>query len=94
MKFVIRYALIPERYEAAMKLFLQTGAQPPSGVTLLSRYHGANGVGFIVAESPGVGGIVRWLADWMELCTFEVVPVVEDAEAGAIQSQRMQHSSQ
>ena len=88
MKFVIRYSILTGRYEATVKLFLETGAPPPAGVNLLGRYHAANGTGFIIAESPDLNGISVWLADWMELCSFEVAPVVEDAEMAAVQSQR------
>ena len=88
MKFVGRYSILPGRYEVTMARFLETGAPPPASVKLLGRFHAANGTGFIVAESPDLNGIYRWLADWMELCSFEVVPVVEDAEAAAILSQR------
>jgi Protein of unknown function (DUF3303) len=38
--------------------------------------------GFIVAESTDAKGIYTWLADWMEVCSFDVVPVVEDAGGG------------
>jgi predicted short-subunit dehydrogenase-like oxidoreductase (DUF2520 family) len=90
MKFVITWSVVPGAYTATIKRFLETGAQPPAGVKLLGRYHAVAGScsGFIVAESADAKGIYTWLADWMELCSFEVVPVVEDAEAAALQTQR------
>ena len=86
MKYVITWSVSGETYKNTMKKFLETGAQPPAGVKMLGRYHGLQGSarGFIVAESADAKGIYTWLADWMELCSFEVVPVVEDAEAAAL----------
>ena len=57
---------------------------------MVGRYHGltASNRGFIVAESADAKGIYTWLADRMELVNFEVIPVVEDAEAAALQSAR------
>jgi len=40
--------------------------------------------GFIIAESADAKGIYTWLADWMDVCGFEDVPVGEDADAAAI----------
>jgi hypothetical protein len=90
MKFVITWSILPGAFDATIKKFLETGAPPPAGVKLLGRYHAFNGggIGFIIAESPDLGGISRWLADWMELCSFQIVPVMEDAEAAAILSGR------
>ena len=86
MKFVISWSVPAESYQAAIKRFLETGAQPPAGVKMLARYHGLQGSmrGYIVAESADAKGIYTWLADWMDVCGFEVLPVVEDAEAAAI----------
>ena len=83
MKFVITWSVATENYKGAIERFLGTGALPPAGVKMLGRYHGLEGSthGFIVAESADAKGIYTWLADWMDLCSFQVVPVVEDAEA-------------
>jgi hypothetical protein len=90
MKFVITWNILPGVFDATVKKFLETGALPPAGVKLLGRYHAltGGGIGFIIAESPDLGGIHRWLVDWMELCSFQIVPVMEDAEAAAILAQR------
>ena len=88
MKYVITWTV--SDYNAAMKKFLDTGAVPPAGVKLLARYHGLAGStrGYIIAETADAKGIYTWLADWMEVCSFEVEPVVEDADAAQIQGAR------
>jgi Protein of unknown function (DUF3303) len=43
MKFVITWSVPAESYQAAIKKFLETGAQPPAGVKMLGRYHGPQG---------------------------------------------------
>ena len=86
MKYVITWSVPTVNYVATMQKFLATGAPAPAGVKMLGRYHGLAGSnsGFIVAESSDVKAIYTWLADWMHLMTFDVVPVVEDAEAAPI----------
>ena len=86
MKFVITWSVPADSYKAAIQKFLDTGAQPPAGVKMLGRYHGLQGSmrGFIIAESADAKGIYTWLADWMEVCGFEIIPVVEDGDAAAI----------
>ena len=86
MKYVITWSVPTENYKAAIKKFLDGGAPPPAGVKMLGRYHGLEGStrGFIVAECADSRGIYTWLADWMELMSFEVVPVVEDGDAAQL----------
>lgn len=91
MKYVITWSLSNENYKSGIKKFLDTGALPPAGVKLLGRYHGLQGSarGFIVAESADPKGIYSWLSDWMELCAFEVIPVVDDGEAAQLLGARL-----
>ena len=89
MKYVITWSVATANYKSAIQKFLDTGAQPPAGVKLVARYHSleGSGRGFLVAETADAKGIYSWIAGWMDLCSFEVVPVVEDAEA----AQLLQH---
>ena len=86
MKYVITWSVPTANFAATMKKFLSTGAPAPTGVKSLGRYHCLDGScsGFIVAEASDPKGIYTWLAQWMGLMTFNVVPVVEDADAAAI----------
>src|SRR5262245_17229230 len=83
MKYVITWSAPNATYVPAIKKFMATGGMPPAGVKMVSRYHALSGSssGFIVAEASDPKGIYTWLADWMDTVSFNVVPVVEDAEA-------------
>lgn len=86
MKYMITWSLPNPTYVAAIKKFLATGAMPPAGVKMLGRYHSVAGSasGFILAETSDHKALYTWLADWMDTCSFEVTPVVEDADAAPI----------
>ena len=88
MKYVITWNVPTASYVTTMQKFLGSGAPPPAGVKMHGRYHGLSGScsGYIVAESSDVKAIYGWLADWTDLMTFDVMPVVEDADAAAILS--------
>ena len=83
MKYMITWSLDNPTYVAAIQRFLKTGAPPPAGVKMLGRYHSlaASSSGFILAESQDPKAIYAWVADWTDVVAFEVVPVIEDAEA-------------
>src|SRR3989475_9954151 len=86
MKFVITWTCLPGQYKPAISRFLGTGAPPPTGVKMLGRYHGLEGSssGFIVAETGGAKAIYAWLAPGMEMVSFTITPVGEDAEAAQL----------
>lgn len=86
MKYVITWSVPTANYVATMNKFLATGGMPPVGVKMLGRYHALEGSasGFIIAESADPKGVYTWLADWMDIVSFEVTPVVEDADAVTI----------
>lgn len=85
MLFHARYAYRGEDRDKVHQRFLQTGGAPPSGVTMLGRWHGAQGNGgFLVAETEDATALARWLQDWTDLVAFEVTPVVTDEEFAAV----------
>lgn len=86
MKYVITWSLTTANYQSATSRFLETGAPAPAGVKLLGRWHSLEGSsrGFILAEASDAKGIYRWVAEWNELCSFTVTPVVEDADAAQV----------
>ena len=54
MQFHITYEFVPEARSEAQKRFLETGALPPEGVTMMGRWHSVEGLrGFMIAESDG-----------------------------------------
>lgn len=67
--------------DAVHRRFKETGGAPPPGVEMIGRWHGAEGnCGFFLAETDDVGALARWLQDWTDLLSFEVTPVLTDAQ--------------
>jgi len=85
MTFHITYkASLPQRDDIQDR-FKKTGAPPPSGVTMKSRWHSINGnKGFIIAESDDLEVLGRWIQEWSDLIAFEVIPVLSDEQIGRI----------
>jgi len=86
MKFIITWSVETAGYPSAISRFLETGAPAPAGVKLVGRWHSLEGSskGFILAEASDPKGIYLWMAQWADVVSFTVTPVVEDAEAAQI----------
>jgi hypothetical protein len=85
MKFMISYDILPDKRDESGKRFLQTGGGPPSGVTMLGRYHRVGGLGgWVLAESKDLEALARWTHAWTDLLTFQITPVIEDEVAGKV----------
>jgi hypothetical protein len=85
MKFMMTYQIGAEQYTKAVSRFLETKAAPPAGVEMKGRWHASAGRhGFILLEAEAEGPIYKWGAQWHDVCDFQIVPVVEDEEAGQI----------
>jgi hypothetical protein len=66
--------------------FLQTGGVPPSGVTLVARYHGMNAKGCAIVETSDPKALFAYITEWMEFLAIEATPLVEDSEAAEVLS--------
>jgi hypothetical protein len=85
MTYIVSWKFGPATYKEAMSRFLSTGAPPPEGVTMHSRWHGlSTGRGCLVASTDDPAGIFEWVASWSDLLELEVLPVIEDAAAAAV----------
>lgn len=85
MIFHIQYSLSNRNRDASQARFMKTGGLPPEGVTLTSRHHSVNGnKGFLIAESPDIEAIGKWIQDWSDLMTFEVTPVLTDEQVSGL----------
>jgi len=51
MKFIVSWKIPKGSVVNSEARFLQTGAPPPSGVTMLGRWHGMSGGGVLIAET-------------------------------------------
>lgn len=85
MKYLSSWTLPEgETYRAAVKHFLKTGGVPPAGVTMLCRWHGANGKGFLIAESDDPTAVFTWLGEWREFMHVESTTALEDADMAKV----------
>ena len=81
MIFHISYEYLPEQRDEVQARFKETGAPPPSGVTMTGRWHCVEGNrGFLVAESSEAEAIGRWLQQWTDALSFEVTLVLTDEQ--------------
>jgi diaminopimelate decarboxylase len=81
MKYIATWIYEPANAEAIIERFKQTGGQPPEGVTMEARWFDvAGGRGFAVSESDDPIAIAKWCRAWSDLMTFEVIPVIDDAQ--------------
>ncbi|MCL4796680.1 MAG: DUF3303 family protein [Bryobacteraceae bacterium] len=79
MRFVIHYTLGNAQRDAAQRRFAETGGAPPEGVTMIERYHCAQGLeGFLICESNSAAALAQWMQNWTDLLTFRILPVVDD----------------
>lgn len=81
MKYLVQWSLPQETYRQSVQRFLKTGGMPPSGVTLIGRWHGMNGKGCAVVDATEPVALFAFLAEWMEHIPIEATPLLEDAEA-------------
>jgi len=84
MKFIVSWKLPKANVVTTEKRFLETGAQPPAGVTMIGRWHGLSGGGVLIAETNDAKALYAWLAYWNDLLEFQTTPCLDDAEAGPI----------
>lgn len=85
MIFHIAFDYLPDSRADVHERFKQTGAPPPEGVTMVGRWHAAEGNrGWLIAETDDADGIARWLQEWTDLVSFEVTPVLTDEQFRAV----------
>lgn len=85
MHFHITYSIAVEHRDNAEARFKDTGALPPEGVSLVARWHDAGGRrGFMVVEASDMALVARYMRDWTDLITFEIVPVIDDEQLSQI----------
>jgi hypothetical protein len=84
MKYLVQWSLPQATFRQAAQRFVKTGGMPPSGVTLIGRWHGMNGKGFAVVETSDSKALFAYMAEWLEYIPIEATALVEDAEAGEV----------
>ena len=85
MKFIVEYSFGPSTYIAGTKRFAETQGPPPGGIILHGRWHAAGGhKGFTLAETDDAKALYAWVVGWADLLSFEVTPVLDDAEVAEV----------
>ena len=87
MKFMVTFPLTPHAYKERIARFLEAGAPPPEGVTILGRWFtSAQNRGFMVVETEEAKLLFKYTSEWADIIDFECFPVVTDEEAAEILS--------
>jgi len=83
MKFMATWKIPTSNQREAARRFLASGAPPPEGLTMLGRWHApGSSSGFALCEADDIGPVAIHFAEWGDLLELEVVPVMEDEDAG------------
>ena len=62
-----------------IKKFMETGAMPPEGLTMLSRYPHVDGTGgFAIPETDSSAALADWALDWNGLIDVTITPIMDD----------------
>ena len=85
MKFMVTFELDAETRMAAIEEFLSSGAPAPEGVKMLGRWHSVNmNIGYTLCETDDLAKLGRWTHEWANMLHFDIQPVMDDEEAGAM----------
>jgi hypothetical protein len=88
MKFMGEWSLLPGMREHTIKRFLDTGAPSPAGVKLLGRWHKADLTGgWTLVEAESAKEMAAFSAQWSDLVTLNIHPVIEDGDAAEVWKQ-------
>ena len=85
MKFMSTWTVLPGTLREAVGRFLEGLGQRPHGVTLLGRWRKVDcSGGFVLYETSNPAAFCESAAVWADVLEIHTVPVIEDAEAGAV----------
>jgi Protein of unknown function (DUF3303) len=88
MKFMGEWSLHPGTREHAIRRFLETGAPSPAGVKLLGRWHKADLTGgYTLVEAESAKDMADFSAQWSDVVTLSIHPVIEDGDAAEVWKQ-------
>lgn len=81
MLFMVSYEFHPDDRNVVQERFRTTGGLPGEGAKMVGRWHAVGGHrGFVLAETSDSIALGKWLQEWTDLLTFDVVPVNDDAQ--------------
>ena len=81
MHLHLHYTIQEEFREKAELRFKETGALPPDGVHVLSRWHEPGSrQGFMIIEAHDSALIAKFMREWTDVMSFDIVPVINDEQ--------------
>ena len=81
MKFILTFTLPPVMQDQALARLLDTGGQPPPGVTLLGRWTQLDLCGGVVLlESEDPKALTAFAHAWSDVLELTLAPVLEDQD--------------
>jgi hypothetical protein len=94
MKFILTFTIPSETRDEALARFLETGGQPPAGVTLLGRWTQLDlGAGVVLLESEDPRALTAFAHGWSDVVELMLAPVLEDQELSAVLQRARQPSA-
>jgi hypothetical protein len=85
MKFMTTWKVRPDAVKEAVSMFFKGMAEPREGVKYLGRWHAADMTGgFTLSETENAALIYEQAGIWIGVMDMHTVPVIEDADAGAV----------
>jgi Protein of unknown function (DUF3303) len=87
MLFVTTVRTPSNTYKATMERFKAGGGLPPAGVKMIGRWSRADGSGCtVVCETDDAVALAKWSAEWADVISIEIAPVLTDAEMASVLS--------
>ena len=87
MHYILRWEVPQAARKAAIDRFLTTGGAPPEGVTMVTRWHTADGdYGFAIVESEDGQALAKFAQEWNDLLPIDIRPALDDESLGAVLS--------
>lgn len=85
MYFLMSYKIRPGKRDEGVERFLKTGAPPPKGVKMVSRWHNLAGQsGLTIGETDDPLTVQEWCMQWNDVLEFDVQNVFPDEQAGQL----------
>lgn len=85
MQFVVHWTFDPHDRDNLNARFVESGAPPPEGVTMIGRWHAVGGgEGWLICETDSAEAIGRWMHQWSDRLRFRVVPAMNDEATAAV----------
>ena len=85
MLYMNIFHIAPENRDACIARFKEGKGQPPEGVKLVGRWHDiAGGRGFTLVESDDPVAVGKFIKEWIDVMSSEVIPLLSDEQLAKV----------